>query len=185
MSREVFSVNENQSLLDASKYMEQVNRTGLPVLNDAGKLNGFLSLREIMKGRKNSQMSSPVRAYMIRNVISAPPGVTLREIERLFFRHHIGHLPIVENNALAGIVSRGDYLRGRMRPDSQAGPYPGTRLSAGEPLGRGPGNDLFAGGMDTHTIHTLQNDDTPPLCGGESHFSGTGSSVEIRNAPEE
>jgi tRNA nucleotidyltransferase (CCA-adding enzyme) len=118
MSREVFSVNENQSLLEASKYMEQVNHTGLPVLDNEGKLNGFLSLREIMKGRKNSQMSSPVRAYMIRNVISAPPGITMREIERLFFRHHIGHLPIVENNALAGIVSRGDYLRGRMRPPS-------------------------------------------------------------------
>jgi tRNA nucleotidyltransferase (CCA-adding enzyme) len=118
MSREVFSVNENQSLLDASKYMEKVNQTGLPVLNDAGELNGFLSLREIMKGRKNSQMSSPVRAYMIRNVVSAPPGITMREIERLFFRHHIGHIPIVEHNALTGIVSRGDYLRGRMRPPS-------------------------------------------------------------------
>jgi tRNA nucleotidyltransferase (CCA-adding enzyme) len=117
MSRDVCSVNENQTLLEASKYMEEVNHTGLPVLNDAGELNGFLSLREIMKGRKNSQMSSPVRAYMIRNVISAAPGVTTREIERLFFKHHIGHLPIVENNALAGIVSREDYLRSKIRPE--------------------------------------------------------------------
>jgi tRNA nucleotidyltransferase (CCA-adding enzyme) len=62
-------------------------------------------------------MGSPVRAYMIRNVISASPDITMREIERLFFRHHIGHLPIVRNNALAGIVSRGDYLRGRMQPN--------------------------------------------------------------------
>ncbi|MDR0655986.1 MAG: methionine--tRNA ligase [Treponema sp.] len=52
-------------------------------------------------------------------------------------------------------------------PDSQAGPYPA-------PLGRfEPGKDLFVGGMDPHNIHTLQNDDTPPLCGGESHFSST------------
>jgi tRNA nucleotidyltransferase (CCA-adding enzyme) len=121
MTRNVFSVNENQSLLEASKYMEQVNCTGLPVLGGAGELKGFLSLREIMKGRKNSQMSSPVRAYMIRNVISAPPEITMREIERLFFRHHIGHLPIVKNNELAGIVSRGDYLRGRMYPNFSGG----------------------------------------------------------------
>ncbi|MDR2020626.1 MAG: hypothetical protein LBQ14_07675, partial [Treponema sp.] len=40
-----------------------------------------------------------------------------------------------------------------------------------EPLGRfGPGNDLFVGGMDTHNIHTLRIDDTPLLCGGESHY---------------
>ncbi|MDR2048903.1 MAG: CBS domain-containing protein [Treponema sp.] len=125
MTRNVFSINENQSLLEASKYMEQINCTGLPVLNGAGELKGFLSLREIMKGRKNSQMSSPVRSYMIRNAISASPDITMREIERLFFRHHIGHLPIVENNALAGIVSRGDYLRGRMQPD-----FSGTGVSA-------------------------------------------------------
>jgi tRNA nucleotidyltransferase (CCA-adding enzyme) len=117
MSRNVFSVNENKSLLEASKYMEQVNCTGLPVLNDTGELKGFLSLKEIMKARKNSQMSSPVRAYMIRNVISAPPEITMREIERLFFRHHIGHLPIIRNNVLAGIVSRGDYLRSRLHPN--------------------------------------------------------------------
>jgi tRNA nucleotidyltransferase (CCA-adding enzyme) len=126
MSRNVFSVNENKSLLEASIYMEQVNCTGLPVLNDTGELKGFLSLKEIMKARKNSQMSSPVRAYMIRNVISASPEITMREIERLFFRHHIGHLPIVRNNALAGIVSRGDYLRGRMQPN-----FAGTGGTAG------------------------------------------------------
>jgi tRNA nucleotidyltransferase (CCA-adding enzyme) len=114
MSREVFSVNENQSLLDVSKYMEMVNHTGLPVLDDAGELKGFLTLREIMKGRKNSQMSSPARAYMIRDVVSAPPEVTMREIERLFFRHHIGHLPIVKDGGLAGIVSRSDYLKTKM-----------------------------------------------------------------------
>jgi tRNA nucleotidyltransferase (CCA-adding enzyme) len=98
------------------------------VLNDAGELKGFLSLKEIMKARKNSQMSSPVRAYMIRNVISAPPEITMREIERLFFKYHIGHLPIIRNNALTGIVSRGDYLRGRMYPN-----FSGSRNSgAGE-----------------------------------------------------
>jgi hypothetical protein len=32
---------------------------------------------------------------------------------------------------------------------------------------------LFVGGMDPHNIHTLQNDDTPLLCGGESHFVRT------------
>jgi hypothetical protein len=29
-----------------------------------------------------------------------------------------------------------------------------------------PGNDLFVGGMDTHKIHTLQNDDPPPFKAG-------------------
>jgi tRNA nucleotidyltransferase (CCA-adding enzyme) len=110
MTREVFTVNENLPLIDASKLMEEANHTSLPVLDDAGSLCGFLSLREIMKGRKNSQMASPVRAYMIRKVVSAGPDITMREVERLFFSHRIGHLPIVEDGKLLGIVSRADYL---------------------------------------------------------------------------
>jgi tRNA nucleotidyltransferase (CCA-adding enzyme) len=34
----------------------------------------------------------------------------MREVERLFFKHHIGHLPIVKQDALAGIVTRWDFL---------------------------------------------------------------------------
>jgi tRNA nucleotidyltransferase (CCA-adding enzyme) len=39
----------------------------------------------------------------------------MREIERIFYRHHIGHLPIVEEGKLAGIVTRWDYLEYRKR----------------------------------------------------------------------
>ncbi|MDR0403779.1 MAG: CBS domain-containing protein [Treponema sp.] len=126
MSRNVFSINEDRSLLEASKYMEQVNHTGLPVLNGAGELTGFLTLKEIMKGRKNSQMNSPVRSCMIRKVISIPPETTMREIERLFFRHHIGYLPVMRNNELAGIVSRGDYIRSKIGPDFAGGGISGS-----------------------------------------------------------
>jgi len=110
MTRNVFTINENSTVMDASKYMEEVNHTGLPVLNDQGKLTGFISLREIMKARKISQMHAPVSAYMLKNVVSSHPEITMREVERLFYKHHIGHLPILEGDALAGIVTRWDYL---------------------------------------------------------------------------
>jgi tRNA nucleotidyltransferase (CCA-adding enzyme) len=116
MTREVFTVDENATLLEASLRMEEVNHTGLPVLNGAGELVGFLTLKEIMKGRRSAQMASPVKAYMIRGVVSAGPAITLREIERLFYKHHIGHLPILEGRRLAGIVSRRDYLECTMHP---------------------------------------------------------------------
>lgn len=121
MTREVCSVGENATLLEASILMEEKNHTGLPVLDGEGRLAGFLSLKEIMKGRKNSQMNSPVRAYMIRNVISAPPDATMRELERLFFRYRVGHLPILEGGRLSGIVCRGDYLEGVLRLQRGAG----------------------------------------------------------------
>jgi tRNA nucleotidyltransferase (CCA-adding enzyme) len=113
MTRNVLSVNETMSLLEASLVLEKAEITGTPVLNAAGTLVGFISLRDIMKGRKANNMKLMVKAYMSRPAISAGSTLTMREIERMFFKHHIGHLPIVENGGLLGIVTRRDYLEYR------------------------------------------------------------------------
>jgi len=111
MTTDVRVINPDWPLMEASKYLESINHTGAPVLNGNGEITGFLSLRNIMKGRKSGQMNAPVRAFMTKKVVTAPPSVTLREIEDLFYRHDIGHLPIVEGTKLVGLVTRSDYLR--------------------------------------------------------------------------
>jgi tRNA nucleotidyltransferase (CCA-adding enzyme) len=60
-------------------------------------------------------MQSPVKAYMSRPVISAGSMVTMREIERIFYRYKIGHLPILDDGKLQGIVTRWDYLQFQRR----------------------------------------------------------------------
>jgi len=64
-----------------------------------------------MKGRKNGKMQSPVKAFMSKPIISANGTATLREIERVFYKHKISHLPILEKGKLQGIVTRWDYLQ--------------------------------------------------------------------------
>jgi len=66
-----------------------------------------------MKGRKAGVMQSPVKAYMSKPAIVADASATMREIERLFYRHHIGNLPVNENGKLTGILTRYDYLEYR------------------------------------------------------------------------
>jgi tRNA nucleotidyltransferase (CCA-adding enzyme) len=110
MTAEVFTLNEKNSVLNASMYMEEVNHTGLPVLNGEGKLTGFFGLRDIMKARRVAQMHAPVSAYMAKNIVSTGPDVTMREVERLFYKHHVGHLPVLEDDRLVGIITRWDFL---------------------------------------------------------------------------
>jgi tRNA nucleotidyltransferase (CCA-adding enzyme) len=121
MTRDVQTLGENMSLLDASLFFEKTDLTGVPVVDTHGEVSGFISLRDIMKGRKASVMNAPVRAYMIKPAITADSSVTMREIERIFYKHHIGRLPIVENKKLIGIVSRWDYLQYKKRQNTQAG----------------------------------------------------------------
>ena len=110
MTRNVFMLQEDVSLLKASLSLERINHTGTPITNSNGKLAGFLTLRDIMKGRKSNQMHAPVKAYMTKNVITGNEHTTIREIEQLIFRNNIGHLPIVRENQVVGIVTRSDYL---------------------------------------------------------------------------
>ena len=111
MTKNVFTINENLKLMDASISLEQENFTGAPVLNDTGEVTGILTLRDIMKGRKSGKMHSPVKAYMARNVVSINKNVNLKEIEKILYKNHIGHLPVIENNKLEGIITRTDIIK--------------------------------------------------------------------------
>ena len=110
MTKNVFTIHETTSLLDASMFLERVDHTSSPVVNSEGLISGYISLRDIMKGRKHGKMMSPVKAYMSQPVISVGSTTTLREIERLFHKEKIGHLPILEDGKLLGILSRWDFL---------------------------------------------------------------------------
>jgi tRNA nucleotidyltransferase (CCA-adding enzyme) len=120
MTTGVYTINEDRTILEASMYLEEVNHTGVPVLDGQGKLSGFLSLRDIMKARRGSRMQDPVKLHMTKEVISSHPGITMREVERLFYKHHIGHLPIVEDGRLTGILTSWDFLEYKKRRKGRA-----------------------------------------------------------------
>jgi tRNA nucleotidyltransferase (CCA-adding enzyme) len=111
MTRDVLTIEHNWTLFQASKFLESSGHTGGPVVDDTGKMTGFLTLRDIMKGRKGDNMNAPVYTYMKKDVISCSEFSTLREIEHLMFENNIGHLPVMEKGVLTGIVTRSDYLK--------------------------------------------------------------------------
>jgi tRNA nucleotidyltransferase (CCA-adding enzyme) len=116
MSKNVLTVNETTSLMNASIFMENADLTFVPVVNPDGGVVGLISLRDIQKGRKHGKMDSPVKAYMSSPVISAASMTTIRDIERIFYKHKIIGLPIIDYGKLVGMVTRWDYLQFKKRP---------------------------------------------------------------------
>lgn len=53
----------------------------------------------------------PISEIMTKNVITLHPKDSLYQAEKLFAKHNIRHIPVVENKRLVGMVSHTDLLR--------------------------------------------------------------------------
>jgi CBS domain-containing protein len=57
-------------------------------------------------------INDQVKDFMVKDVISASPSTSIKEVMNMFVREKIGGLPIIdENGVLRGIVTDGDILR--------------------------------------------------------------------------
>ncbi len=53
----------------------------------------------------------PVSEIMSKDLITLSPDQSLYEANKLFNRHNIRHIPVVENKKLVGMISHTDLLR--------------------------------------------------------------------------
>ena len=70
MTEDVIFIRDNATLLEASIKLEEISHTGVPVVDAEERVVGFLTLRDISKGRRAGQMHSPVKGYMTRKLVT-------------------------------------------------------------------------------------------------------------------
>lgn len=69
-------------------------------------------------------INDQVKDFMVKDVISASPSTSIKEVMTMFVREKIGGLPIIdENGVLRGIVTDGDILRAISPVDRQIHDY--------------------------------------------------------------
>ena len=135
MTKEVITVTPHASIEDAAKIMLRTHISGLPVVDDAGKLVGivsesdFLRRSEIGTGRKRPAwlqfLIGPGRAardfvhergrkvedVMTENPITVGEETPLEDLVKLMERKGIKRLPVMSGNTLKGIVTRSNLLQ--------------------------------------------------------------------------
>ena len=109
----IWSTTPKALVFDAIRLMASRNVGALPVLEDE-KLVGIISERDytrkvILKGR--SSRETEVREIMSRSVISVRPDQSVEECMRIMTEARIRHLPVLEGDRMAGIVSIGDLVK--------------------------------------------------------------------------
>jgi nanoRNase/pAp phosphatase (c-di-AMP/oligoRNAs hydrolase) len=110
MSFPVLTVQSDTSMEAVAGILREKGCTGVPVV-EGEKLVGIISRRDFRRVKKESQLSSPVKAFMSRVVQTVEPGTGPMLAARLMVKHDIGRLPVVEDDKIIGIVTRSDTMR--------------------------------------------------------------------------
>jgi nanoRNase/pAp phosphatase (c-di-AMP/oligoRNAs hydrolase) len=109
MSFPVFRVTSRTKMDQVARILRQKGCTGLPVI-DGEKLCGVISRRDFKRIGKESQLAAPVKAFMRTTVHTIAPDRSPAEAVALMVKHDIGRLPVVENDAVIGIITRSDAM---------------------------------------------------------------------------
>src|SRR5438876_8877478 len=92
------SLGPDRPLREAVRLMERFRISGVPVVDDAGRLVGIITNRDLQFER---ELDRPIRAAMTQErLVTAPVGTTLEEAERILAKHRIEKLPVVDEQGI-------------------------------------------------------------------------------------
>jgi len=98
------TLNKDSRVYQAEELMSRYKISGLPVIEDDGKLIGIITNRDI-KYRKD--LDQPVGDIMTsKGLITAPVGTTLEQAKEILLANRIEKLPITDQNGyLKGLIT--------------------------------------------------------------------------------
>ncbi|HEY3312462.1 MAG TPA: IMP dehydrogenase [Anaerolineales bacterium] len=111
-----YTINMGASIEQAREAMRRYDVGGLVVVDDAGKVVGIVTARDVDL--------TPLQAVYVEQVmtgrkelITAAPGVSREEARRLLFEHRIEKLPVVNaDGTLKGLITSQDVLKPLRNP---------------------------------------------------------------------
>ena len=109
---EIWAVSPDALVFDALRLMAEKN-IGAVLVTSHGELEGIMSERDyarkiILHGKASKD--TRVRDIMSERVVTVSPDASLEYCMELMNSRHIRHLPVIENESLAGVISIGDVV---------------------------------------------------------------------------
>ena len=110
MSKDLVSLNSEDSIERAAQLMKQFNVGSIPVCSQK-KLIGIVTDRDITLNSVASGANTnrqKISDVMTSNPVTGTPDMDIHDAARIMSEQQIRRLPITQNDTLVGIVSLGD-----------------------------------------------------------------------------
>jgi CBS domain-containing protein len=115
MDQVLVTVPPDMPILDCVDCLLSNAVTGAPVLDGSGTLIGIVTAKDCLRilsaGQDAERPSGTVRDFMTPNPKTVPPGMDIYFAAGLFLGNNFRRLPVVEDGALIGAITRFDILR--------------------------------------------------------------------------
>jgi IMP dehydrogenase len=130
----VFTVASTDTVATAVHRLREHRIEALPVVDDA-RLVGIVTLKDLI-GHPSYR---PIREVMTREVVTVPRSEPVTTAFAVMESRGIGRLPVIDGNALVGIVTRSDLLRelGKLTDPLTELPWAGSLRQAAADLLKG------------------------------------------------
>jgi CBS domain-containing protein len=133
MTREVVTVGPDTSAKYAGELMAEHGFAALPVVDADNRLVGIVAEADVLRDRipqdprlhlrrdppdEGVVLPLLVRGVMTTAVVTVEPSADVADLARLLVEGRLRSVPVVDDGAVVGIVSRRDVLRTLVRPDA-------------------------------------------------------------------
>jgi IMP dehydrogenase len=128
------TIGPDQPLKDALQLMSVHKISGIPVVENAGKLVGILTNRDV---RFADMMDQPVSELMTKdNLVTVREGVSQAEAQRLLHQHRIEKLLVVDDSfRCIGLVTVKDIEKAQLNPNACKDDIGRLRVAAATTVG--------------------------------------------------
>jgi len=110
------TVRPQNKIFEAKEVMKKYRISGLPITDENNKLVGILTNRDI---RFETRLNISIDKVMTKELITVPLGTSLKEAEKLFHKHKIEKLLMVDENFhLKGLITYKDILKRIQYPNA-------------------------------------------------------------------
>jgi len=155
MIEDPVTIRIGSTLADVLRVMERSAVSGIPVVEEDGRLVGIITNRDL---QFETDLTRPVAEVMTRDVHSAPVGTSMAEATVVLHRHRIEKLPVVDaGGVLRGLITVKDIRKRQQFPNACKDER--GRLRVGAAIGASPrdvdrARALVDAGVDVLVVDT-------------------------------
>ncbi|MEK7485220.1 MAG: CBS domain-containing protein [Planctomycetota bacterium] len=108
MVKEVVSLPETLSIIEAKRILEEKGIRRLPIVNEDKKLLGYVTHNMLFRA---TILNAPLSSIMEREVMTCSPEDALTSIIPVMLEEKIDGMPVLQYKKLVGIITRRDILK--------------------------------------------------------------------------